>query len=227
MMRLSLSNHSLSCYIRLMQGKDVSQVTEIDQLIFPTMRPAISYHSELQNKLAHYVVACGKEMIAADTGRGEERGGLHGITSWLGGIFRHRHSPEDETAKLRQYIFGFAGLWMMADEAHIINIAVREQYRRQGIGELLLIAMIDLAVEMKARFIVLEARVSNTIAQGLYAKYGFKAVGIRRAYYTDNHEDAVMMSTGDITSDGFKVNLKRLKEIHARMWGVDNYEVAR
>jgi ribosomal-protein-alanine N-acetyltransferase len=115
---------------------------------------------------------------------------------------------------------------MMADEAHIINIAVREQHRRQGVGELLFIAMIDLAIELKARYIVLKIRATNIIAQGLYAKYGFKAVGVRRAYYTDNKEDGIMMSTGDITEESFLANLECLKEIHSQEWGVESYAIA-
>ena len=225
MIRFSIKNQSLSCYVRLMRQEDIAQVTNIDRLVFPTMKPVINFHNELQNKLAHYVVVCSKDKVVDEPrGGGSETSVL---MLWLGSIFGWRNHPQKEADKLKQYIFGFAGLWMMADEAHIINIAVLEEYRRKGIGELLVIAMVDMAIAMKARFIVLEVRVSNIIAQGLYAKYGFKAVGVRHAYYTDNREDAVMMTTGDVTSDEFQMNLKRLKEIHSERWGVDSYEIER
>jgi len=113
------------------------------------------------------------------------------------------------------HIIGFAGLWMLVDEAHITNIAVREKHRRQGIGERLLIATIELAIELGANLITLEVRSSNTEAQKLYAKYGFVRVGLRRGYYTDNREDAVLMSIEDVKSAQVKKKLERLKRAHS------------
>jgi ribosomal-protein-alanine N-acetyltransferase len=113
------------------------------------------------------------------------------------------------------HIIGFAGLWMLVDEAHITNIAVREKHRRQGIGERLLIATIELAIELGANLITLEVRASNTEAQKLYAKYGFVRVGLRRGYYTDNREDAVLMTIEDVKSAQVKKKLKRLKRAHS------------
>ena len=107
---------------------------------------------------------------------------------------------------------GFAGLWMLADEAHITNIAVREKHRRQGIGETLLIAIVELAIELGAHLITLEVRASNSEVQKLYAKYGFVRVGLRRGYYTDNREDAVLMSIEDVESA--RVRLESLKRAH-------------
>ncbi len=113
------------------------------------------------------------------------------------------------------HIIGFAGLWMLAGEAHITNIAVREKHRRQGIGETLLIAIIELAIELEAHLITLEVRASNTDAQKLYAKYGFVRVGVRRGYYTDNREDAVLMSLEDVNSAQVRENLERLRRAHS------------
>jgi ribosomal-protein-alanine N-acetyltransferase len=113
----------------------------------------------------------------------------------------------------RQYITGFAGLWMLVDEAHITNIAVREKHRRKGIGEGLLIGVIELAIELGAQLITLEVRASNSEAQKLYAKYGFVRVGLRRGYYTDNREDAVLMSIEDAKSA--KVQLESWKRAHS------------
>ena len=112
----------------------------------------------------------------------------------------------------RQYIVGFSGLWMMADEAHITNLAVRRQYRGKGLGELLLLASIDLAAELKASFLTLEVRASNLVAQSLYNKYGFVQMGIRRAYYLDNHEDAIIMSTDSINAEPFQAQIRELRE---------------
>ena len=117
------------------------------------------------------------------------------------------------------YIIGFTSMWIMADEAHITNIAVRQSYQRQGIGELLLISIIDLAIELKASIVTLEVRVSNLTAQSLYQKYGFAQVGLRRNYYTDNREDALLMSTESITTVPFQAHLQQLKRDHAQKYG--------
>jgi ribosomal-protein-alanine N-acetyltransferase len=221
MMQVLLKNKTLTCHLRVMQEEDVPQVSDIDRTVFPTMRPLINYHNELENKLAHYLVACSDERVVKGPGKAKNGG----ILVWLNGILgkpRIQSEPPDEE---RQYIFGFAGLWMMADEAHIINIAVSEEHQHQGIGELLLIGMIDLAAQLKARYIVLEVRVSNIVAQSLYSKYGFKAVGVRKGYYTDNHEDAVMMNTDDITTEAYRAKLNQLKKTHAVKWCVDSYEI--
>ena len=126
-----------------------------------------------------------------------------------------------------QYIVGFAGLWMMADEAHITNIAVRQGYQRRGIGEHLLIAMISLAMEQNARTLTLEVRASNTAAQKLYHKYGFTQVDIRRSYYTDNREDALVMAVSDITGAAFQRHLHQLEKAHSQKWGVALYHIVR
>ena len=75
---------------------------------------------------------------------------------------------------------------------------MREFYQRRGIGELLLIACVELAILRNADVVTLEVRVSNTLAQNLYKKYGFEIVGTRKKYYTDDHEDAFIMTTGKI-----------------------------
>jgi ribosomal-protein-alanine N-acetyltransferase len=226
MMQLSFNNQNLLCHVRMMDEKDVTQVTSIDRQVFPNMLPAVNYRNELKNALAHYVVACSREGVVDESSEGRGASGFLGVLSWVNNVLGHSHTKESKVVELKQYIFGFAGMWMMADEAHIINIAVREQYRRQGVGELLLIAMVDMAIGMKARFIVLEVRASNTVAQGLYAKYGFKAVGVRHGYYSDNREDGIMMSTGDITEKSFLSNFEQLRESHTRKWGVESYQIA-
>jgi len=69
-------------------------------------------------------------------------------------------------------IIGFAGLWLMVDEAHITTIAMHPDFRRRGLGEFLLVSMIDIAYDINARWVTLEVRVSNYNAQNLYRKYG-------------------------------------------------------
>lgn len=217
----------MSYYVRLMRREDIAQVTEIDREAFPTLWPPANYHRELQNRLAHYIVACDEERTVEETKEAPEKG-LSGIVSRVRQWFNHDRFFNNKLPQSgRQYIIGFAGFWIMTDEAHLTNIALRESYRRQGIGELLLISIIDLATELNARIITLEVRASNTAALSLYHKYGFTQVGLHRGYYSDNKEDAVLMSLEDITSASFQAHLNRLKRAHSRKRGVALYQVAR
>jgi len=146
---------------------------------------------------------------------------LPGVITRVRQLFSQSHFSDNKLSPSeRQYILGFAGFWIMADEAHIISIAVRESYRRQGLGELLLISTIDLARELKARIITLEVRTSNTAAQALYCKYNFLQAGLRHDYYRDAKEDALLMSTEDINSASFQSHFQQLKQAHSRKLGL-------
>jgi len=212
-----------------MRKADIAQVTEIDHEAFPTLWPPANYEHELQNRLAHYIVACDEEETVEEprVGASLEKG-TFGLASKVRRLFnRDRFFSNEPPSSGRQYINGFAGFWIMADEAHITNIAVREIHRRQGIGELLLISVIDMATELNARIITLEVRASNTAAQNLYYKYGFTQAGLRHSYYTDNGENAVIMSTENITSALFQAHLQQLKRAHSRKWGIALHQIAR
>lgn len=215
--------------IRPMHKEDIDQVTEIDREVFPTQWPPDNYRHELENQLARYVVACDgtktpekPEVIPYP--EKVPQGLAAGLKGWLNHnrLFGNELPPPN-----RQTVAGFAGIWVLADEAHITNIAVRKRYQRQGIGELLLIAIADLSAELKASIITLEVRASNTTAQNLYLKYGFTQVGLRHAYYTDNREDGLIMSTESITAASFQSRLKQLKQAHSRRWGSANYQLAK
>ncbi|HLO12065.1 MAG TPA: ribosomal protein S18-alanine N-acetyltransferase [Pseudoneobacillus sp.] len=90
-------------------------------------------------------------------------------------------------------IIGYCGVWIVVDEAHITNIAVLPEYRGRKLGEALLSKVIQMAKELGAKSMTLEVRVTNIIAQNLYRKFGFENGGIRKGYYTDNQEDALVM----------------------------------
>ena len=89
---------------------------------------------------------------------------------------------------------GFAGFWLIVDEAHISTIAVHPDWRRTGVGAELLVAVLDLADRLGAEMATLEVRVSNEAAVNLYRKFGFRIVGRRPRYYRDNDEDALLMT---------------------------------
>ncbi len=90
-------------------------------------------------------------------------------------------------------IIGYAGMWTILDEAHITNIAVLEHYRGRKLGERLLRELVVQAMGYGMTRMTLEVRTSNYTAQRLYEKFGFRAEGLRRAYYSDNGEDAIIM----------------------------------
>jgi ribosomal-protein-alanine N-acetyltransferase len=108
-------------------------------------------------------------------------------------------------------IVGYAGLWIMVGEAHVVNIAVSNGYRRQGLGELLLIALVEFALSMCCNMMTLEVRASNTTAQKLYEKFGFTVRGVRTGYYTDNHEDGVIMTVDKINNRAFRDEFEKIK----------------
>ena len=109
-------------------------------------------------------------------------------------------------------LVGYCGFWLIMDEAHVTTIAVHPDYRRKHLGELLLQHLIDYCTRRKAKWMTLEVRISNIGAQKLYYKYGFSSLGLRRKYYQDNDEDALIMWTEDIHYQQFKENYQLLKE---------------
>jgi ribosomal-protein-alanine N-acetyltransferase len=107
-------------------------------------------------------------------------------------------------ARLEHAVVGFGGLWVMVDEAHVTSFAVDPRWRRRGVGERLLLALLDLAVRRQAREATLEVRLSNIPARKLYEKYGFRPVGIRPRYYSDNGEDALIMTTDPLDTPALR-----------------------
>ncbi len=115
-------------------------------------------------------------------------------------------------ARIETHIVGYAGMWVILDEAHITTIAVDAIYRGQYIGERLLIGLIDAALQRGARWMTLEVRKSNATAQALYRKYGFREIGARKGYYSDNREDAIVMWTGNLREQDFQGRLSALRK---------------
>jgi ribosomal-protein-alanine N-acetyltransferase len=212
----------LSYYVRPMRKEDIPQVSTIDREAFPTMLPPPNFERELRNQMTHFYVVCDEDRNIDQVDIPVTRIETSGLMSRLKRWFNSDGSGKNDTFQpdnYNDYICGYVGFWIMADEAHITTIAVSEELQRRGIGELLLLTVINRARELYANVVTLEVRVSNTGAQSLYLKYGFKQVGVRRAYYTDNREDAYIMTTGDITSSEFYSQMKELHQAHKSRWG--------
>jgi ribosomal-protein-alanine N-acetyltransferase len=172
-----------------MTANDIAQVMEIERESFPASWPQTAYQRELtRNRLARYFVAVldeGPGPIPGPAGR-----------SWL--PFRRHDTETDE------YITGLIGVWKMVEAAHIVTFAVREEHRNKGIGSLLLDRAFRVAEDEGLPSITLEVRISNTGPQALYEKWGFRRVGLRKNYYSDNREDAVIMTTDQLTSPAMR-----------------------
>ena len=189
-----------------MDWDDLDQVAEMEREAFPTLWPPTNYRREMRNRTAEYLV-CVRE--------GEYRTVEHRPGA-LRRLFR-RNKPEPP--ERRRLLTGFLGVWHMAGEAHIVSVAVREEYRRQGLGELLVIGAIEMGMARSAQVVTLEARVSNEPAKALYSKYGFHEVGLRRRYYADNHEDAVIMTTDALDSAEHRALFDRLRNAFEERYG--------
>ncbi len=123
-----------------------------------------------------------------------------------------------------QQIAGFAGMWLIVDEAHVVTVAVVPELRRRGFGRVLVHGLVDLARRIGMEAATLECRVSNQAARALYHRYGFHEVGLRKKYYADNNEDAVIMTTEELESAAYRARFERLEaEIKARLPGVWPY----
>ncbi len=191
-----------------MEYEDIPQVAQIDREAFPgewVFRSQVAYKQDLENPSIRYIVAC------SDKDAPESGEQVTPRLFWFKRIFSHERRPNT-----REYVVGFSGFWMMVGEAHIIAVGVRNGYRQLGIGESLLIATIELAQILKAKVVTLEVRASNVIAQELYKKYGFQVTGRRLKYYSSDGEDAIIMSTDNISCPSFQAPFRRLKEDHAR-----------
>lgn len=189
--------------VEAMRLEDVPTVSAIEKLVFSRPWPTEAYDYELlENPRAHYLVARLKQAPAA-----KPRKGVRAL------LQRALSGPELDSSLL-----GYGGLWLAADEAHISTLAVRTEWQGKGIGELLLASLIEKAHALGASYVTLEVRVSNYRAQRLYTKYGFREVGVRRRYYTDNNEDALIMSTDEITTPEYQAMFQeRVASLDAKL----------
>ena len=113
---------------------------------------------------------------------------------------------------------GYIGIWEIFEEAHITTLAVLPEFRGKKIAQALLIRAFDDCREKKVKYITLEVRVSNKAAKNLYEKFGMKSLGVRKGYYQDNNEDALIMWSENIFHDSFNElynkNKKELSSIN-------------
>jgi len=207
-----------------MQVGDMSQVAEIEREAFSTSWPPTSFRRGINNRSYSCLVACAPQQQAALEGEREPGSNLsarapdRSIFGWLLESVKGFVSPET-TADGNRRVLGYVSLWFGVEEAHVTAIAVGREWRGLGIGELLMIGAVEVARRRGSRFLSLEVRASNTRAQSLYSKYGFKKAGLRKGYYTDDREDALVMTTDPIDGPPYQEMVERLKESYRRKRG--------
>ncbi|AGG06242.1 Ribosomal-protein-S18p-alanine acetyltransferase [Dehalococcoides mccartyi] len=199
-------------FIRPIKDEDIPELNQIDREAFPTMWPATNFKREMENIMAHYMV-----LVDGDSSNQAGPKTNINIWKWLWNCIYHDSTILQPVAD-HPKVIGYGAIWVMAGSAHLVSVAVREAYRRKGFGELLLINSLKEAIKHKCFEMTLEVRVSNIVAQNLYLKYGFAIKGIRKKYYLDNHEDALIMTLDSIDSPDFPAKLEGYKNSHTRKW---------
>ncbi len=217
--------------IRPMHLEDVSQVAEIERDAFPTSWPPTPLKKELSNRLASYLVAWSELTEQAGDGPQPETPiTLEVPKPWVRQLISNVRNlfgaSPDLSNGWKEFIGGYVGMWFMVDDAHIVSIAVRQEYRRLGLGELLLISAVEMAMLQRSQRLTLEVRVSNFPAHALYEKYGFHKVGVRKRYYADNHEDAVIMTTDAIHTHEYLEMFRGRVDAFSQRWGEANRVLA-
>ena len=169
---------------------DLDEVMEIEQVAFPTPWSARAYRYELTRN-QHSVFLVVREAA--------------GFSDRRQRLLRRLHLLKPGR------LLGYAGCWLLVDECHVSTIAVHPDWRGQGLGELLLVSLIERGMELNAVRATLEVRISNQAAQNLYHRCGFEIVSLRRRYYADN-EDAYIMATPHFESPEFQSTLLECRQ---------------
>ena len=210
----------MNIMVRRLRVEDISQVVEIEKEAFSPLWTSTPFKRDLNNRYACYLVAS-LDSEATEPAPAEPEAGREAAYPWdhllrsVGNLVRWGRSGGSPAPS----VAGYVSVWYQGEEAHITEIAVREELRGRGIGELLLIGSLRAAVEYGSRVMTLEARVSNFVAQKLYEKYGFETVGLRKGYYSDNREDAVIMTTCPIETEEYLQKFHGLQDVFRSRWG--------
>ncbi len=213
--------------VRRARRSDALVMASLERDAFPELERPTRFRRELRREDAAYLVATrpaigGEQEIAKRSRRFRGIGSVAAYPVDVAldavelllfqkiGLFARAHPGE--------HVGGFVGVWFVLDEAHVTTIASRPAERRQGIGELLLIASLELAMRHVSRTVTLEVRASNGAARSLYRKYGFQDVGVRKRYYSDG-EDAIIMTTPDVLSSEYWSFFRILTDKYSARWG--------
>jgi ribosomal-protein-alanine N-acetyltransferase len=210
-----MNQPTLPFTIQPMTPADIPAVVAVEHSSYSMTWPARAYDYELRkNELAHYFVLrtwlTAPPALSLNITRSETKNLQQGY--WAGPQHEAPAGYGQKPVPQPSTIIGIAGFWLMADEMHINTIAVYPDWRGLGLGEWLLLSLIEAGQELGAEVATLEVRPSNECALGLYQKYKFEQVGRRRRYYTDNNEDALIFTTFPLNTPGYQAMLAQRRE---------------
>ena len=197
---------------RAMVPDDIEQANAIEKDAFPDLFPPTSFSKDLKRDRATILVA---EVNENATGWQELIPPSQDNIS-NSNLYRNGYTGY---GKGQKFLTGLLMFWEMAGEAHIISVGVRRNFRRRGIGELLMLNCFSKCVRSTYSAISLEVRSSNKAAQELYLKHGFLVEGIRKAYYSDNREDALIMNARNILSPSHVQRMTDRKKTYTELHG--------
>ena len=205
--------------LRKLNNSDIPSVSEIEREAFPSLWPNSAFKSEINNPKIKLLVAA---QPSSEDSAEEEASSVSEapMPQRIIQNFRTFLGRPSTDPSMEDYPVGYVSTWLVFEEAHITAIAVRKAYRGRGVGELLLGGAIEFAMHQKSRVVTLEVRVSNDSAIALYKKYGFKKVGLRKAYYSDNREDADIMTTDPIMSLTYQRRFMELRHAYLKRHGL-------
>ena len=212
--------------LRPMHEGDIYQAIQIDKEAFPENNSSPAFKRELrENKLSLYLVVVDEstsyERWAESNGLPDDKTPTKSYQNKLSStIWRILKGRDEFVESTKELIVGYIGIWSVIDQGHIISIAVRESHRKVGIGELMVIGAVESNQLIGNNELTLEVRVSNEAAQNLYKKFGFKIVGRRKQYYSDNREDAYIMTTSGIDSEEYGEMMENLRLAYTQKWGL-------
>ena len=219
MARKSTGRADMEVALRRMRADDIPQVIEIEKEAFSTGWVGTPFRRELNSRHTRFLVAYRTDVTDNAATSTEVSSGPADAPLWarmVTGVKSALGMGENATS---DNLAGYVGIGLQGDQAQITEIAVREALRGRGIGELLLIGTLRVAYEQGLEEVTLEARVSNFVAQRLYDKYGFNEAGIRKNYYADNREDAVIMTTDPIHTGAYREKFQVLQERFLERYG--------
>jgi ribosomal-protein-alanine N-acetyltransferase len=206
-----------------MTQDDIEEVSAVETRSFPSAWPISAYRRELRNRRQSFYVVL------------RDDPGMDSVTTTP----RRLPDEDDDGSRIpflpflrrgglprRMPILGFAGMWVLLDEAHVTTIGVDPEHQGKGLGEFLFVALLDEAIQRGATWVTLEVRVTNHTAQSLYRKYGFTVQGRRPRYYSDNNEDAYIMWSESMRDAGYRQRVEELRRAALQRLGGVGLELA-
>jgi ribosomal-protein-alanine N-acetyltransferase len=191
-----------------MTHDDIEEVNAVETRSFPSAWPISAYRRELRNRRQSFYIVLREDpeiaVVTTTPRRVPEEGEEPGRIPFLPFLRRAGIAR-------RNAILGFAGMWVLLDEAHVTTIGVDPVHQGRGLGEFLFVALMDEAIQRQATWVTLEVRVSNQPAQALYRKYGFTTQGRRPRYYSDNNEDAYIMWSESLKDPAYRQRIEELR----------------